>query len=243
MAERDHPARSGWASNSALQYLWRPRHRDEDPHRARRATIAAAAAVVLGIGTATYVGFRGGDDKRPPAGAAQPAPFVVPGDSPSASVSAAPTPSASPPSKPSAAATTHSARPRATPRATKTATTTHPPTAGTKTPAPGQTTITGTSVLTTGQSWSTNRLRLTVTNGGNLVLQDQGKITWQTGTTDGVELVMQNDGNLVLYNPSYITVWRSDTQGNPGAVLILRADGTMVISLNGHTLFQTGTGH
>jgi hypothetical protein len=97
-------------------------------------------------------------------------------------------------------------------------------------------------VLTTGQSWSTNRLRLTVTGGGDLVLQDQGRTVWRTGTTTGVKLVMQNDGHLVLYDAGNGTAWSSGTAGNPGAVLILRADGNLVIALNGRTLFQTGTG-
>jgi hypothetical protein len=52
---------------------------------------------------------------------------------------------------------------------------------------------------------------------------------------------MQNDGHLVLYDAGNGTAWSSGTAGNPGAVLILRADGNMVISLNGRTLFQTRT--
>jgi hypothetical protein len=81
-----------------------------------------------------------------------------------------------------------------------------------------------------------------VTTGGNLVLQDQGRTVWQTGTTNGVKLVMQNDGHLVLYDANNGTVFSSGTAGNPGAVLILRPDGNMVIALNGRILFETGTG-
>ena len=80
-----------------------------------------------------------------------------------------------------------------------------------------------------------------MTGGGNLVLQDQGRTVRQTGTTSGVKLVMQNDGHLVLYDAGNGTSWSSRTAGNPGAVLILRADGNMVVSLNGRTLFQTRT--
>jgi hypothetical protein len=80
------------------------------------------------------------------------------------------------------------------------------------------------------------------TIGGDLVLQDQGRTVWQTGTTTGVKLVMQNDGHLVLYDAGNGAAWSSGTAGNPGAVLILRADGNMVISLGGRVLFRTGTG-
>jgi hypothetical protein len=116
--------------------------------------------------------------------------------------------------------------------------TTHPAPARTTTPVWQERVIASTSVLTTGQSWSTNRLRLTVTGGGNLVLQDQGRTVWQTGTTSGVKLVMQNDGHLVLYDARGGTAWSSGTAGHPGAVLILRADGNLVISQNGRILFQ-----
>lgn len=47
---------------------------------------------------------------------------------------------------------------------------------------------------------------------------------------------------LVLYDAGNGTAGSSGTEGNPGAVLILRADGNMVISLNGRILFQTATG-
>ena len=54
---------------------------------------------------------------------------------------------------------------------------------------------------------------------------------------------MQNDGHLVLYDAGNGTAWSSGTAGNPGAVLVLRADGDMIISMvNGRTLFSTGTG-
>ena len=246
MAEKDRPAWFGWGADRAGRYLWRPRHsRDEGSQGVSWMAIVVVAAVILGISAAAYAGFRIGDDERPPADVAMPGPsLLLPGDYPSvaASVAAAPSTSApSAPPSPSVAASERAARPPAgRSRPTETVTT-HPPAARTKTPVWEERVIASTSVLTTGQSWSTNRLRLTVTGGGNLVLQDQGRTVRQTGTTSGVKLVMQNDGHLVLYDAGNGTSWSSRTAGNPGAVLILRADGNMVVSLNGRTLFQTRT--
>jgi hypothetical protein len=185
------------------------------------------------------------DDGRAPVEIALATQPPIPlGDDPPVAVSVAPAHSASTttPRSSSAATSKPAARPSAT-RSKPTATlTTRPPVVRAKKPVREQRVIASTSVLTAGQSWSTNRLRLTVTGGGNLVLQDQGETVWQTGTSSGVKLVMQNDGHLVLYDAGNRTVWNSGTAGNPGAVLILRADGNMVISLNDRTLFQTGTG-
>ncbi|XVV15485.1 hypothetical protein ACQP2X_14425 [Actinoplanes sp. CA-131856] len=82
-------------------------------------------------------------------------------------------------------------------------------------------------------------MTLTVTTSGDLVLRDQGRTVWHTATTTGTKLVMQNDGHLVLYDATNGTAWSSGTAGNPGAVLRLKADGTMAITLNGRTLSQT----
>jgi hypothetical protein len=243
MVQRDRAAWSGWVAELAVRYLWKPRHNRADDYRSVNSTaIAAVAAVVVGIGAAVYVGVLIADDGRPPVEIALPErPVIVRGDYPSVPVSVAPVlaTSASTPPSPSAA---DPGRPPANRSQPAEAATTHPPAARTKKPVWEQRVIASTSVLTTGQSWSTNRLRLTVTGSGDLVLQDQGKTVWQTGTTSGVKLVMQNDGHLVLYDAGNGTAWSSGTAGNPGAVLILRADGNMVVSLNARILFQTGTG-
>jgi hypothetical protein len=246
MAEKHRPAWFGWVADRAGRYLWRPRHgRDEGSAGVSWMATLVVAAVILEIGAAAYAGFRIGDDERTPADLALPGPsLLLPGGYPSVAVSVAAAPSASaasaPPS-PSVAASRPAAPPPAGRSRPAEAVTTYPPAARTKTPVWQERVIASTSVLTTGQSWSTNRLKLTVTGGGNLVLQDQGRTVWQTGTTRGVKLVMQNDGHLVLYDAGNGTAWSSGTAGNPGAVLILRADGNMVISLNGRTLFQTHT--
>jgi len=240
MADKERPR---W-SDRALRYLWRPRHgREGDPRTAGWTAILVAAAVIIGIGTAAYSGFRDGDDEAPEAAPAALPTFslTVPGGfpSPAVSVAPAPSPSATSTSTPTAVPTSATAPARAT---RTPAATSRPPAARKKPPVFQEKVIASTSVLTTGQSWSTDRLSLTVTAGGNLVLQDQGRTVWQTGTTTGVKLVMQNDGHLVLYDAGNGTAFSSGTAGNPGAVLILRADGNMVISLNGRILFQTGTG-
>jgi hypothetical protein len=188
---------------------------DNERRNVSGAAIAAVAAVLLSMGAAGYAGFWIARDDPPRPGAARPAP------DPSAFPSVSP-PSPSPP-------------PSATTSTTTEAHTKNPP-------EWGEEVVAATSVLTTGQSWSTNRLRLTVTAGGNLILRDQGRTVWQTGTNNGVKLVMQNDGHLVLYDAGNGTAFSSGTAGNPGAVLILRADGNMVIALKGRILFQTGTG-
>jgi hypothetical protein len=233
MADRDRRTWFGGLADLAVRYLWRPRHgQDEDPPSSGWAAVVLVAAVVLAIGAAVYAGFRIAGSERSPSDAALP---PLSSQEPASAVPIPLEPASSTPPSPSDPAV------RPPPFATGTATT-HPPAARAKTPVFQPRVITATSVLTTGQSWSTNRLRLTVTAGGDLVLQDQGRTVWHTGTTTGVKLVMQNDGHLVLYDAGNGTVFSSGTAGNPGAVLILRADGNMVISLNGRILFQTGTG-
>ena len=53
---------------------------------------------------------------------------------------------------------------------------------------------------------------------------------------------MQADGNLVLYDSGNQTVWSTHTEGLAGAVLNLRADGGLSISLGSNTLWHTETG-
>jgi hypothetical protein len=234
MADRDRPAWFGGLADLAVRYLWRPRHgQDDDPPSTRWAALVLVAAIVLGVGAAVFAGFRIAGGERSPSDAALP-----PLSSPEPA-SAVPIPILSGPPSPSDPAVRP---PPPTTRSTTAAATTHPPAARAKSPVFQDKVITATSVITTGQSFASNRLRLTVTTGGDLVLQDQGRTVWHTGTTTGVKLVMQNDGHLVLYDASNGTVFSSGTAGNPGAVQILRADGNMVISLNGRILFQTRTG-
>jgi hypothetical protein len=236
MAVKDRSAWSSWVADMSVRYLWRPRHSQDEPRRLNWITVAGVLAAVLAIGAATYAVFRDDGDEQAQAGVTLPTPaLMAPGDYASVPVYVAPA-SPSPSFSPAPA-------PSRTPAPSLSPTSRRPSTpAAPTTPAWSERVIAATSVLSTGQSWSTNRLGLTVTTGGNLVLQDQGRTVWQTGTTTGVKLVMQNDGHLVLYDAGDGTAFSSGTAGNPGAVLVLRADGNMVISLNGRVLFQTGTG-
>ncbi|SNY38255.1 hypothetical protein [Paractinoplanes atraurantiacus] len=205
--------------------------------------ILLVTAIVLSIAAAVYVGFRlGRDDDRPPAGA-RPAPPAIDGlADPAVPVSVAPAPSSSAtPSAPPPLSPSPTSRPPNSPSpVSPTSPSSAPPTSRPPaSPVWTERTIASTSAITTGQSWSTNRLALTVTTGGDLVLRDQGRVVWRTGTTTGVKLVMQNDGHLVLYDATGGTAWSSGTAGNPGAVLVLRADGRMVIALGPRILFRS----
>ncbi|GIF18170.1 hypothetical protein Ate02nite_09000 [Paractinoplanes tereljensis] len=212
-----------------MRYLWRPRHsRDDDSPAINWIGIALGAAIILGLGALVFAVFRTDDDSPATPVTLPTLSVAVPGDYPSAPVSLLPSPAPSPSFPPVVVRTAQPPSPAAKSKAAP--------------PVWEEKVIASTSTLTTGQSWSTNRLSLTVTAGGNLVLTDQGRTVWQTGTTTGVKLVMQNDGHLVLYDAANAGVFSSHTENNPGAVLILRADGNMVIALNGRTLFQTRTG-
>lgn len=118
-----------------------------------------------------------------------------------------------------------------------------PTTAAPPTPVWQERVVRSTTVLRVGQSWTSNRLQLTLADGGDIVLKDQGRTVWKsnTGGRGGKLLVFQADGNLVLYSRVGATVWSSHTPRNNAAVLVLRADGNVVISANGRTVWQTGT--
>ncbi|MEU4677704.1 hypothetical protein [Micromonospora sp. NPDC023737] len=125
------------------------------------------------------------------------------------------------------------------PSPTRSATTSKPP----KKPDWQTRVVNATSVLRPGGSWRTNRLTLTLTSDGNVVLYDQGRRVWsaQTSGKGADQLVFQADGNLVLYTRGMATIWSTRTDGHDGAILVLQNDGNVTISQNGRTLWQTGT--
>jgi len=124
-----------------------------------------------------------------------------------------------------------------------------PPTSARTAPAPKPSsaapvwksaTIGGTTVLSPGASWSTNRLLLTLATNGDVTLADQGKVVWRAGTAGrgGTQLIMQADGNLVLYSRNGATVWSTRTDLNDGAVLVLGSDGSLTIQIFGRLLWS-----
>ncbi|MFB9835954.1 hypothetical protein [Actinoallomurus acaciae] len=102
----------------------------------------------------------------------------------------------------------------------------------------------GTYVLRPGDEIRTNRLRLSLTSDGDLVLRDRNDaVVWSSGThASGTHAVFQADGNFVVYGSDDQTLWSSRTDGHDGAVLVLQADGNLTITQGGTTLWATGTG-
>jgi surface antigen len=65
---------------------------------------------------------------------------------------------------------------------------------------------------------------------------------WLLSSGNGYKLTMQKNGNLVQAGPGG-TAWSSNTPGHPGATLVMRADGNLVVR-HGTTLWASKTaGH
>ena len=91
-------------------------------------------------------------------------------------------------------------------------------------------------VLTLGQALisANGRTRLLFGSDGNLVLYEDGSPRWSSGTggTGADRLIMQADGDLVMYRPLAYgpqPVWRSHSDGFPGAVLSVRDEGGVMV--------------
>lgn len=103
--------------------------------------------------------------------------------------------------------------------------------------------VQGTAVLLPGQSFASNRMRVTMSDDGNLVITDEhGRARWSSGTAGrGSYAVFQADGNLVVYTTDRQTAWSSRTDGHDGAELVIQDDGNVVISQGGQLLWSAGT--
>ncbi|WP_318219085.1 hypothetical protein [Streptomyces sp. SCL15-6] len=120
----------------------------------------------------------------------------------------------------------------------------------TQKPVPGSGTsqkphiIESTAVLDPGQSVTWGKGTLAMTSDGNLtVIDDSGVTRWATHTSGtDLQAVFQNDGCLAVYDPNGNVQWSSYTNGNPGAVLVMTANGNVEIRLGTTLLWQTGTG-
>lgn len=106
------------------------------------------------------------------------------------------------------------------------------------------------SLARDGTLWScNNKYRLVHQNDGNVVLYNQStpgvtKVDWATHTpgATSTRFEMQGDGNLVLYSGT-TPIWASGTAGQPGATLLVRDDGLlMVMGKNGTAHWVEGCG-
>jgi hypothetical protein len=111
-----------------------------------------------------------------------------------------------------------------------------PPTAG------KQVSVHSTYVINVGDRVVNGSSVLSMTSGGKLEVVVNGTVRWSSGPT-GAETVFQADGNFVMYDDANYdhAVWSSGTAGHPDAVLVLEANGNVVIQDNGVTLWATNT--
>lgn len=111
------------------------------------------------------------------------------------------------------------------------------------TPQPdwGTQTVSATSSIGVGQSWATNRIRMTMQQDGNLVVyNEQNKPVWAAMTFgENHRAIFQPDGNLVIHNGDDRAIWASKTHDFGGAQMVLRPDGKVVIVHNGRVVWST----
>ncbi|MER6698660.1 MULTISPECIES: mannose-binding protein [Streptomyces] len=105
----------------------------------------------------------------------------------------------------------------------------------------GTQTVSATSSIGVGQSWATNRIRMTMQQDGNLVVyNEQNKPIWAAMTFgENHRAIFQPDGNLVIHNGDDRAIWASKTHDFGGAQLVLRPDGKVVIVHNGRVVWST----
>ncbi|SCE59974.1 mannose-binding protein, partial [Streptomyces sp. OspMP-M43] len=105
----------------------------------------------------------------------------------------------------------------------------------------GTQTVSATSSIGVGQSWATNRIRMTMQQDGNLVVyNEQNKPIWAAMTFgENHRAIFQPDGNLVVHNGDDRAIWASKTHDFGGARMVLRPDGKVVIVHNGRVVWST----
>ncbi|MEU1484127.1 mannose-binding protein [Streptomyces sp. NPDC005752] len=101
--------------------------------------------------------------------------------------------------------------------------------------------ISAPSVIQVNQAWTTNRIKMVMQTDGNLVvLNEHGKPIWAAMTFgQNHRAIFQPDGNLVIHNGDDRPIWASKTHDHPGAQLVLRADGRVVVLDNGNVVWST----
>ncbi|MET9017312.1 hypothetical protein ABZX74_41645 [Streptomyces olivaceoviridis] len=115
-------------------------------------------------------------------------------------------------------------------------------------PAPQWSTKVFTSTLTLrpGESVHSDRMRITMRAGGDLVISDEnGTVRWSSGTTgQNNYATFKADGELVVRSAYQHTLWSSRTGGHTGAKLVIQNDGNVTILSSGdQTLWAAGTQH
>ncbi|QYA92788.1 mannose-binding protein [Streptomyces anulatus] len=105
----------------------------------------------------------------------------------------------------------------------------------------GTQTVSATSSIGVGQSWATNRIRMTMQQDGNLVVyNEQNKPIWAAMTFgENHRAIFQPDGNLVVHNGDDRAIWASKTHDFGGARLVLRPDAKVVVVHNGRVVWST----
>jgi hypothetical protein len=142
---------------------------------------------------------------------------------------------------PSVATTTLAPPPTTTPAAvTRTRATTN-----STTPQWTTLTVQAPRIWRRGDVVQTNRIQLTLQSSGDFVIIDEsGQVRWHSDTGGhGSFAVFQSDGRLVVYDRSMRTLWESadSDNDNPGAVLVLQANGDVDIVFHGRTVWSAGT--
>jgi hypothetical protein len=81
------------------------------------------------------------------------------------------------------------------------------------------TSVTAPSTLSVGESWRTNRIRLTMQPDGNLVVcNEDNRPTWAAITFgQNHKARFQTDGNLVILNADDRPIWAAGSYGHEGA--------------------------
>ncbi|MEV7542576.1 Dyp-type peroxidase [Streptomyces sp. NPDC089915] len=101
------------------------------------------------------------------------------------------------------------------------------------------------TVLRAGDVLDAGDARLTLGADGDLVLLDpSGAHRWSAGTAGkGSEAAFSRDGELTVRDADGKAVWSSGTTGHPGARLLVRPGGDVVILDGDRVLWRAGEGH
>ena len=82
----------------------------------------------------------------------------------------------------------------------------------------------------------------------NLVLynihHNNQEVLWASnsnGRGSGCQAIMQTDGNFVVYTSAHQAVWNANSQGHPGAFVILQPDANLVVYLGSRALWSSST--